>query len=464
MNSALPIGTVLAGSISHYQIKRVLGQGGFGITYLATDSHGNPHAIKEFFLKDYCERVPGQTEVFYSTAIADIVERQRMAFGSEAKRLMGLPVGQPGLVHVTDVFMANNTEYFVMDYVAGVSLKEYVTQRGYLDAQQTISIMYQVLQAVSFLHANRITHLDIKPANIMIHTTTWGQVIPVLIDFGLSKHYTDSGEATSVLASGGFTPGYAPLEQYAGITTFSPWVDVYSLAATTLFCLTGRTPSAASELTSDEINESARALPPNWRNVIIKSLEINPKSRPQDAAQVLNLISTTEKETTTQARPATKPKESRTNVRPARSKSNSRIMQIITIVAVALVGIGAGVYLYLDNNHSSPTSTAQEQDTYQESHEIPRVMSGQLGEDYNASITLDGEVGRLSYLNYQRDLRVDYYNRDSGQLIINAYQVGDGQYIGRFDGTLEYSGTQARYEGTFTNKNDFSIQFSFTGE
>lgn len=337
-NRSLPVGTYLAGTVSSYRVIKVLGQGGFGITYLVEDAAGRHHAVKEFFLKDFCERVPGDTVMTYSPVSADIVENQQRAFRSEARRLMNLPTDVPGFVHVNDVFSANSTEYFVMEYVDGINLKEYVTLHGPLTPQKTIMIMRRVIEAVAFLHDNKITHLDIKPANIMIRTASDGTPRPVLIDFGLSKHYTDSGEATSTLTNGGFSPGYAPIEQYAGITKFSPTVDVYSLAATAMFCLTGRTPSPAFEITGEEIYDVFTPLPYNWSSTLTQSMKMAAQERPSDAGSMLHLIDSQEPNYSKETTPA----------HASQSKRKSSLF--IIILTIIIVGIAIIVVLALSNS------------------------------------------------------------------------------------------------------------------
>ena len=114
-----------------------------------------------------------------------------------------------------------------------------------------LNLFAPLCSAINTLHENRITHLDIKPANVMIRRQAKG-ISPILIDFGLSKHYDENNNATSTLRIKGCTDGYAPMEQYAGITKFSPQSDIYALAATMLFCLACERPPKASEI-SDEI-------------------------------------------------------------------------------------------------------------------------------------------------------------------------------------------------------------------
>lgn len=126
-------------------------------------------------------------------------------------------------------------------------MRAYVKKNGKLGEEEMLELMRPIIDAVEFLHKHRMTHLDIKPDNIMLATGEDSRVRPTLIDFGLSKHYGKDGKPTSTINTLGCSDGYAPIEQYGGITTFSPSADVYALGATMLFCLTGKDPKKATE-------------------------------------------------------------------------------------------------------------------------------------------------------------------------------------------------------------------------
>ncbi len=296
MNNFLAPGSILRSPYNAYTIRSVLGSGGFGITYRATmqttSGTGMPVmavvAIKEHFLSNDCERDSDTQSVSFSQPSRDRVERSRRDFAGEAKRLQTIASGHTNIVQVSEVFDANNTSYYVMEYLEGESLADYVKRRGPLSEQETIGIMRPIIDAVAFLHRNRITHLDIKPANIMLSKDHGGKVRPVLIDFGLSKHYNADGSATSAINLQGYSDGYAPVEQYVGISTFSPVSDVYSLAATILFCLTGLTPPKSIELTPDALS---RLIPTTTSRrmalMLEQCLRMAMADRPADASVML---------------------------------------------------------------------------------------------------------------------------------------------------------------------------------
>lgn len=258
---ALPTGTLLRGSANSYRIERVLGSGGFGITYLASTTLSvdgisvKAHfAIKEHFPKELCFREPDGM-VYCHTNNSERVEATLKDFVTEARRLrkIAAATSNQNIVKVREVFEANGTAYYVMEYLEGPTLAAYIGQHGALDEAQALTIMQPILHAAENLHANSITHLDIKPANIVLCSDGYSGMRPVLIDFGLAKHYDASGAATSTINTIGCSKGYAPLEQYAGLSKFSPQSDVYALAATLLFMLTNQTPPHAEDITPQHI-------------------------------------------------------------------------------------------------------------------------------------------------------------------------------------------------------------------
>ena len=268
-------GTVVAGA-RQYVVERVLGEGGFGITYLAVTQVqiGNVTvpkrvALKEHFMSDHNER---EADTMRVTTPGTARSRQIVAdslrdFLGEARRLQQLGAGHPNIVKVNEVFEANGTAYYVMEYLEGASLWNAVEGRGMTEADM-LAVMMPVVDAVAYLHTNRLTHLDIKPQNIMLAAEMEGSVRPVLIDFGLSKHYDAQGHATSTVNTLACSDGYSPVEQYSGITTFTPAADVYALGATMIACLTGSTPPKSTDwsasrrlqyVDSMNINEPLRA-------------------------------------------------------------------------------------------------------------------------------------------------------------------------------------------------------------
>ena len=227
-----------------YKILKTLGQGGFGITYLAHQSGlERKVAIKEFFMKEHCERDMESSRVTLGTeGSREKVERFRAKFLKEARNIAKLT--HPHIVHVIDVFEENGTAYYVMEYAEKGSLSDKVGREGPLPEPVATRYILQVADALRYIHQRKMNHLDVKPANIMLNEN--GDV--VLIDFGLSKQYDSNTGGQTSSTPVGISEGYAPLEQYntGGVSEFSPETDIYSLGATFFKLLTGDTPPSAS--------------------------------------------------------------------------------------------------------------------------------------------------------------------------------------------------------------------------
>ena len=286
-NNVLPVGYVLRGPKRTYKIVSVLGRGGFGITYLAEAtlrvenvSMRVRFAIKEHFMSGDCEREGESMRVVCSRPAMERVGSSLKDFISEARRLHKVGVDHPNIVKVNEVFEANGTAYYVMECLEGESLRSYVKAHGPLSEEEMLAIMRPVVDAVRYLHAARMTHLDIKPDNIMLTRDEADRLRPVLIDFGLAKHYDKDGRPTSTINILGCSDGYAPMEQYAGITTFSPAADCYALGATMWFCLTGKTPKKSTDLVEGELaREIADEVSPATLEMISSACRLNRRER-----------------------------------------------------------------------------------------------------------------------------------------------------------------------------------------
>lgn len=290
--NALPKGFILNSPTGTYRILEILGSGGFGITYLANTKirFGNfsqtvTCAIKEHFLSDMCGRA-NNSQMVYSDPVRTTVEDSMKDFIAEAQRLQQVGANHPNIVKVNEVFQANGTAYYVMEYLNGRSLRNYIEENGPQSQADLFNLLCPIMEAVDFLHAQRVTHLDIKPDNIMLtedeDESGTKFLRPVLIDFGLSKHYDEGGRPTSTLKTLGCSDGYSPIEQYGGITTFSPASDIYALAATCLFCLTGKDPAKSTELFRKDLPGQIAALnlTPAFSAILQSALSPDPDARP----------------------------------------------------------------------------------------------------------------------------------------------------------------------------------------
>ena len=252
MNQNLPTGTLLKGKDYTYTIVRTLGQGSFGITYLATTqveaSLGNiivNVAVKEFFMKEINSR-EGNT-VTGGTTAHGLFDKYREKFRREAQNLAKMH--HPGIVKVYESFDANETSYIAMEYLSGGSLDGYILRHNRLPVEEAVEITHRIGEALEHMHASHMLHLDMKPSNVMLNDD--GD--PIIIDFGLSKQYDDNGEPESSTTVGGGTPGYAPIEQasYRDGDGFPVTMDVYALGATLFKMLTGHRPPEADRIMND---------------------------------------------------------------------------------------------------------------------------------------------------------------------------------------------------------------------
>jgi serine/threonine protein kinase len=296
--NALPPRTIITNGKVRYVIERELGSGGFGITYLAQrladgKEQATYCALKEYFRKEICARDVTHSMSYFSTN-KKAVEEGIEDFIVEAKRLNKNNISHPNIVHIGDVFKANNTAYYEMEYIQGVDLLRYIKEPAYsggkpLTEQEGLNIILPVLKAVSLLHEHHITHLDIKHENIILTQNEEGEWRPVLIDFGLSKHYDKKGHATSSLTVAGCTDGFAPTEQYQGLTEFTPQADVYALAATLLFLLSAKWPVKSAEINADKIRAS---LPDTVSSkvveAIVSAMKADKHERTQSVASFAN--------------------------------------------------------------------------------------------------------------------------------------------------------------------------------
>ena len=270
----------------HYIVERVLGQGGFGITYLGEQvSLGRKVAIKEFFMKELCNRDSDTSYVYVgSSGSLDTVDRFRQKFVKEARNLAKLK--HRSVISVIDIFEDNGTAYYVMEYLEGGSLADKVAG-GALSEKDALRYIRQVGSALDYIHGKQMMHLDVKPANILIDN----EDNAVLIDFGLSKQYDSEGQQTSTTPVG-LSRGYAPFEQYnrGGVSNFSPATDIYSLGATLYKLVTGQTPPEVTEIISYGFPELSSGISPSVRLVIETAMKTSVKERPQNIGQFLSLL------------------------------------------------------------------------------------------------------------------------------------------------------------------------------
>lgn len=344
-NNGLKSGTMLRNGT--YRIERILGQGGFGITYFATDlSLERCVAIKEFFPREYCDRNKSTSHVRVGTSSnTELVLRLKVKFIKEARNIAKLD--HAGIIKIHTAFEENNTAYYVMDYIDGRNLNEIIRNSGPLSEAKSIKYITQVGEALDYIHSRKINHLDVKPANIMIRRY---DDRPILIDFGLSKQYDENGNQTSTTPTG-ISHGYAPMEQYkvGGVSEFSPQTDLYSLAATLYYLVSGIVPPHATDLVEKGINFPT-GFPIDIRQAISKSMSSARKNRYSCVLDFIRTINEKDRSESTNvitAETADPLKNSDPSYGYAK-KSNSKRNAII----ICLIIIISGVAVFLSGSHS----------------------------------------------------------------------------------------------------------------
>ena len=282
--SNLPAGFKLQGG--KYKIIKILGQGGFGITYLAEQTGlGMKVAIKEFFLKGSCQRDSATSEVSIPvTDNRELVAKCQKKFKSEARKIASL--NNDHIVNIIDIFDENGTSYYVMKYLSGGSLADKV-QAGPLPEKRALKVIDEVSDALESIHSHGLLHLDIKPANILFDERDRA----VLIDFGVSKYVDSQDDTTTTSSLVGFSRGFAPLEQVnATISSLTPATDLYALGATLYNLVVGTTPPEASQVMDSGLPEMPPGISDEVKYAVTKSMQPRKKDRPQNVRSFLEML------------------------------------------------------------------------------------------------------------------------------------------------------------------------------
>ena len=280
----LPAGSRL--QAGKYKIIKVLGQGGFGITYLAEQTGlGMKVAIKEFFLKGSCQRDSATSEISIPvTDNRDLVAKCQKKFKSEARKIASL--NNDHIVNIIDIFDENGTSYYVMKYLSGGSLADKV-QAGPLPEKLALKVIEDISDALDSIHSHGLLHLDIKPANILFDERDRA----VLIDFGVSKYVDSQDDTTTTSSLVGFSRGFAPLEQVnATITSLTPATDLYALGATLYNLVVGTTPPEAPQVMDGGLPEMPSSISEEVKYAITQSMQPRKKDRPQTVRSFLELL------------------------------------------------------------------------------------------------------------------------------------------------------------------------------
>ena len=277
---ALKLGAILNG---RYIVGRVLGQGGYGITYIAQDDRTRGRvAIKEYFPEelagrgsDGCAVLPHSGERF------DNFVYGKGLFLEEAKTLATF-IGNEHIVRVHSYFEENGTAYFTMEYVDGLPLDKYMAERGgRLSVEEASRLLLPLMEALEQVHARGLIHRDIAPDNIIVEKSGAAK----LIDFGAARYSTgEKSKSLDVVIKHGF----APYEQYMRRGRQGPWTDVYAMAATFYYAITGKVPPDAVDRMDEDtvVSPAARGvrISPGAEDVLFRALEVSARNRYQSMA------------------------------------------------------------------------------------------------------------------------------------------------------------------------------------
>ena len=284
---ALKPGTILEGK---YLVGEMLGQGGFGITYIGFDLLLEQKvAIKEYYpMSTGMVSREGHSTVVWSSAMMGKTGTQKGfdSFLREARKMAKLG-GIPGVVGVKSVFIQNETAYIVMDFIEGETLLKKLQKNGPMDFDSCVKLMTPIMQALSEVHEHGIIHRDISPDNIMVRPD--GKLI--LLDLGAAKDLDIQGNDGSVQSSQMVAKhGFSPIEQYSKSGKVGPWTDIYAMAATIYYCCTGILPPPATDRTIDDTLACQPRLTQAQFDILADCMHMRPQDRPQSMDTLLQML------------------------------------------------------------------------------------------------------------------------------------------------------------------------------
>ena len=284
---ALKPGTILEGK---YLVGEMLGQGGFGITYIGFDLLLEQKvAIKEYYpMSTGMVSREGHSTVVWSSAMMGKTGTQKGfdSFLKEARKMAKLG-GIPGVVGVKSVFIQNETAYIVMDFIEGETLLKKLQKNGPMDFDSCVKLMTPIMQALAEVHEHGIIHRDISPDNIMVRPD--GKLI--LLDLGAAKDLDIQGNDGSVQSSQMVAKhGFSPIEQYSKSGKVGPWTDIYAMAATIYYCCTGILPPPATDRTIDDTLACQPLLTQAQFGILADCMHMRPQDRPQSMDTLLQML------------------------------------------------------------------------------------------------------------------------------------------------------------------------------
>jgi hypothetical protein len=364
VGNTLPIGTRLA----EFEITQVLGEGGFGIVYLARDhSLGRRVALKEYMPSALAARHAGQHVSVKSERHRETFQAGLKSFINEARLLAQFD--HPSLVKVYRFWEANGTAYMVMPFYEGITLKDTLKATGRPPDEVWIrELLEPLMEALAVIHAEQCFHRDIAPDNVILLK---GSDLPLLLDFGAARRVIgDMTQALTVILK----PGYAPVEQYAEVPGMKQggWTDVYALAAVVYYAIVGKTPpTSVARLMNDTYVPLAQLgagrYSPGFLAAIDRALRVRPEDRTQSieafrhelgmsGEALVEAVKTQRRARAVAA--ATQPAPLTSPSAPSRAGAHSRAPLLVATAVLVLLGAAAGVYLVMPGAQPSPPAVA----------------------------------------------------------------------------------------------------------
>lgn len=398
----LPIGTILH---KQYVIGRVLGQGGFGITYIGWDAALETKvAIKEYYPNNFVSR-DCRTALSVSS-ISEGADRffrhSREHFIKEAKILAKLR-SVPGIVRIQRMFEENNTVYIVMEYVQGVNLKSYMqTLDRPLSAEETFAVMRPVIYTLGKVHEAELIHRDISPDNIMIQND--GKV--KLLDFGSAREVEnmDVGMALPQSTEVILKHGFAPIEQYGRRGSIGSWTDIYALCATMYYCMTGTVPCGALERLVGEDNVNWHQIPgltESQIDTLERGLDVRPEKRIQSAQDLWQELFEQKKEISEEAYEDDSASEEEASQTVEISQANGK-KKSNAVIAGALLAVIAAVGLFAVKTGQTKDTAVCLQNT-----EICSTEGNRPEETVSDAAQQDTEAAELTCVSWENNTLVE---------------------------------------------------------
>ena len=448
-------GTILNGA---YLVGKVLGQGGFGITYIGWDLNlERTVAIKEYYPNGVVTRdvSASNTVISYPGSQGDYFAKGKSRFEKEA-RILSQFSGNPQIVQVQNYFQGNNTAYIIMEFLQGMTLKEYTEKcRGRIPAQEVLELMKPIIRALGKVHQTGLIHRDISPDNLMLMPNNTLK----LMDFGAAHLANPEGERSVTIM---LKYGYAPIEQYLTHGNIGPWTDIHALCATMYYCMTGQTPKEALERQEHDDTQLPEAVAAQLTQEQIlalkKGMAVRPENRYQSMEELYNGLYAPPKEFTeekTQKMPAPDP--------APQDKKKKLIWAVCVGAAVAAVSMVLPGVLNGESSVDKGKGARIAGETDEESQGI--LFTAGLEEDAQAEETeaaeeeTEGEIQIWtdSAGNQYEGVQVDGVLDGYGTCLYAENENGLEEYVGEWnhgiregDGTLTWT-DGAIYEGEWKN-------------